>query len=37
MTQNHEDLDIDADIIIGNKDKTKILDLIDEFKQKKSK
>ena len=33
MTQNHEDLDIDADIIIGNKDKTKILDLIDEFKQ----
>ena len=35
MTQNHEDLDIDADIIIGNKDKTKILDLIDEFKQTK--
>ena len=36
MTQNHEDLDIDADIIIGNKDKTKILDLIDEFKQTKN-
>lgn len=35
MTQNHEDLDIDADIILGNKDKTKILDLIDEFKQTK--
>ena len=35
MTQNHEDIDIDADIIIGNKDKTKILDLIDEFKQTK--
>ena len=35
MTQNHEDIDIDADIIIGNKDKSKILDLIDEFKKNK--
>ena len=33
MTQNHEDIDIDADIILGNKDKSKILDLIDEFKK----
>lgn len=35
MTQNHEDIDIDADIILGNKDKSKILDLIDEFKKNK--
>lgn len=35
MTQNHEDIDIDADIILGNKDKSKILDLIDEFKENK--
>ena len=33
MTQNHEDIDIDADIILGNKDKSKIRDLIDEFKK----
>lgn len=35
MTQNHEDIDIDADIVLGNKDKSKILDLIDEFKKNK--
>lgn len=35
MTQNHEDIEIDADIILGNKDKSKILDLIDEFKKDK--
>ena len=35
MTQNHEDIEIDADIILGNKDKSKILDLIDEFKKNK--
>ena len=35
MTQNHEDIDIDADIILGNKDKSKILDLIDKFKKNK--
>lgn len=35
MTQNHEDIDIDADIILGNKNKSKILDLIDEFKKNK--
>ena len=35
MIQNHEDIDIDADIILGNKDKSKILDLIDEFKKNK--
>lgn len=33
MTQNHEDIEIDADIIIGNKDKSQIISLIEEFKK----
>lgn len=35
MTQNHEDIECNADIIIGNKDKSKIISLIEEFKKEK--
>lgn len=37
VQNNHENIDLSADILLGNKEKSKIVELIDEYRKKKER